>query len=390
MPAAEKMLGVNATCLRWARETSGQTLEEAAKRLHKRPEALEKWERGDDWPTYVQLVRLGEIYRRPTAMFFFPSPPEEEPVEQEFRLIPGFHPRDFGSDVIFGIREMRTLQIALRELTDNANPADSRLVELVKPARDESPADLARRVRTLLDVPVKTQLSWKSDEQAFAAWRDAVERFGIFVFKRTFNGDGVSGFCLADPVFPVVCLNNSNTFGRQTFTLFHEVCHLLLGTGGVTLNDDSYVGALPSRAQETERYCDLFATELLVPELDIVERLPAEMTEAIDALARLYRVSKQLIVRRLLDVQAIDETTYSRLMANLGRRYRRVQDGEGGGDYYATQVAYLGRNFLRLAFNKLAAGRVTADDLATSLRMKARNLPRLEEQFYSSYREPST
>ncbi|MEO8216120.1 MAG: helix-turn-helix transcriptional regulator, partial [Acidobacteriota bacterium] len=75
---AQPVSGLNPTILKWARERSGYSIEQAAKLIAKSPQTVIQWEGGNSAPTYVQLEKLAyKIYRRPLALFFFPEPPEE-------------------------------------------------------------------------------------------------------------------------------------------------------------------------------------------------------------------------------------------------------------------------------------------------------------------------
>src|ERR1700689_9663 len=65
--------------LRWARENSNLTIEEAAKNLPTAPERLGAWEAGQAHPTIKQLRILGRIYKRPIAVFYLPEPPGPGP-----------------------------------------------------------------------------------------------------------------------------------------------------------------------------------------------------------------------------------------------------------------------------------------------------------------------
>ena len=74
---------------------------------------------------------------------------------------------------------------------------------------------------------------WRKDDTALTAWRSAFYRVGVTVFKDAFGADEFCGFSLYDEEFPVIYVNNSNAKTRQTFTLFHELAHLLQSTSGV-------------------------------------------------------------------------------------------------------------------------------------------------------------
>jgi hypothetical protein len=50
-----------------------------------------------------------------------------------------------------------------------------------------------------------------------------------------------------------------------------------------------------------------------------------------------------------------------------------------GGNYYATQAAYLGKAFLSLAFSQYRAGKITLPELADHLRIRAKNIGKMED-----------
>src|SRR5687768_15029459 len=122
---ANPVAGVNPTVLKWARERSGYSIEEAADLAGKGADVLLKWEAGDAAPTYVQLEKLAyKIYKRPIALFFFPQPPEEPEPSQEFRTLPDFEIDDLRPDTRLKVRQALALQISLSELSNGKNPSE--------------------------------------------------------------------------------------------------------------------------------------------------------------------------------------------------------------------------------------------------------------------------
>ena len=125
---------------------------------------------------------------------------------------------------------------------------------------------MAERVREYLGIPLAGQYQWPDDETALKAWRSALQASGIFVFKDAFRVDTYSGFSLYDDEFPIIYVNNSSTKTRQTFTLFHELAHLLFHTSGIDTLEDRYIPRLPEQQRRLEILCNSFAAEFLVPE----------------------------------------------------------------------------------------------------------------------------
>lgn len=57
----------------WARKSAGFHLEDAAHKAQVELEILRRWEQGEDRPTVAQLRKLGEVYKRPIAVFHLPE-----------------------------------------------------------------------------------------------------------------------------------------------------------------------------------------------------------------------------------------------------------------------------------------------------------------------------
>ena len=148
----------------------------------------------------------------------------------------------------------------LSELSDGRNPAERLILrELRFTLKADVPA-MARRVRKYLGVSLDDQTGWSDAEVAVDAWRDVLEDCGVAVFKDAFHNDGYSGFSLYNETFPVIYVNNS-TKTRQTFTLFHELAHLLLHTSGiVSLSRMPEKGILSSQTIET--LCNRFSARI--------------------------------------------------------------------------------------------------------------------------------
>jgi transcriptional regulator with XRE-family HTH domain len=83
---------VKPALLRWARETSGLTTEETAKKIGVKPERLAEWEEGTLRPTVAQLRKAADVYKRPFAVFFLCDPPAQPVPLHDFRRLPAGTP----------------------------------------------------------------------------------------------------------------------------------------------------------------------------------------------------------------------------------------------------------------------------------------------------------
>ena len=376
---------MNPGLLIWARERAGLSLSDVAHYIHKGADDVAAWETGDAWPTYRQLETLAEgLYHRPVALFFLPEPPEEPAAQQEFRTLPDFDITGLGADARFAVRLGRSYQTSLRELTGGLNPSDRRLWRDLRLDRSSDVMSATRQLRSYLSVTLERQRSWRSTADAMAAWRGCVEDAGVFVFKRSFKQREVSGFCLTDNEFPIIMVNNSTPFSRQIFTLFHEVAHLLYGLSSITTVDGRFVDRMSGSQKSIEVACNKLAAEVLVPSDAFPwDRIDQDNpVDSVTAVARAFNVSREVILRRVLDRGWIDPETYRECVQVWASETEAGRGGDGG-DYYNNQAAYLGDAYLRLAFSRYRAGIISASDLSEHLGVKARNIPKLEEKVAS-------
>jgi Zn-dependent peptidase ImmA (M78 family)/transcriptional regulator with XRE-family HTH domain len=379
---SDRATSITPSLLTWARERAGLSLSEVGDYLSKNADDVARWESGDAWPTYRQLESLAEgLFHRPVALFFFPEPPEEPPAQEEFRTLPDFDVEHLQADTRYGVRVARAYQQSLRELTAGVNPSTRKVWRDLSFRQSSDVVSAAAKLRSYLGVSLDMQRSWRNTADAMAGWRARVEDAGIYIFKRSFKQREVSGFCLTDAEFPVIMVNNSTAFPRQIFTLFHEVAHLLYGVNSITTADGRFVDHMVGAAKSIEVSSNQFAAEFLVPATafpwDAVDR--QNPVESVAGIARRFNVSREVILRRVMDRGWVDSGTYRSCVEAWAAEAEAGRGGDGG-NYYNTQAAYLGDSYLRLAFSRHRAGLITTSDLSEHLGVKARNISKLEDK----------
>ncbi len=357
----------------WAREQAGFSLASAHDSFPK----IAVWEAGEAAPSYPQLEKLADKFKVPVAVFFFPSPPDLPPIEETFRTLGAEQIGQVPPRIRLMLRKALAFQIALDELYQGRNAAPRMITrDLAFQYTDDLEA-AARAVREYLGVTLDEQFAWKDIDTALDRWRQRFFDAGVHVFKDQFREGSYSGFCLYHPDFPIVYVNNTTSKSRQTFTLFHELAHLLFHTSGVDAEDKDYIRELPQEAQQIEIACNRLASLLLVPDQAFEEALTgrAANTETASSLARQFKVSRELIYRKFLDRGQITRQQYQSAVA----QWSRNTQSSGGGNYYYTKVAYLGTQYITRAFEEFYQNRIDADQLADYLDTRPRNLAQLEE-----------
>ena len=370
--------------LKWARETAGYSVDEIAAKFNKEPKIILEWENGLSSPTYVQLERLAyEILKRPLAVFFFPEPPKEFSPKESFRTLPEYEINQMPPKFKYILRKAHAMQENLRELNINVNPVEKLITEKFILDKNLPVEKMALQLREYLGIPLTMQLSWKDHDVALKNWRTLLEQHGLFIFKEAFHVDIFSGFCIYDKIFPIVYINNSKSKTRQIFTLFHELAHILFKTGGVDTRLDDYIDYLGEEEKKIEVYCNRFAASFLVPNDDFCTRIersiPTERT--LSYLANLYNVSREVILRKYLDMNIVDEAFYIekvRIWADQAKKSKEVQKGKIQGNYYTTKTAYLGKHFMNLVFSKYYQKKISTEQVADYLGVKTNHMAQYE------------
>lgn len=381
-------ISVNPDILKWARESANLSFEDVAVKINKTAETIQSWESGQESPTYVQLEKLAyQIYKRPIAVFLFPNPPEEDSPTKSFRTLPEHELQQLPPNILHLLRKAYAMQINLEELCDGQNFAQQKIWQEVQIVPEQPLEQVATQIRNVLGISLEEQFSWRSVDIALKNWREVLEVKGIFVFKEAFRQPEISGFCLFDDEFPLIYLNNSMPKTRQIFTLFHELAHLLFGTGGIDKVEDDYFDFLFGTDLRIERFCNLFAAVFLVPDSDFDQRIQnfrypdgySVDDYGISELARRYSVSREVVLRKLRDRRVIDSETYQAYVSKWADESNTRRKNSSGGDYYSTRASYLGKQYLDLAFGKYYQNQISVGQLADYLNVRVSNISGLEE-----------
>ncbi|MGP8247594.1 MAG: ImmA/IrrE family metallo-endopeptidase [Bryobacteraceae bacterium] len=389
MPTAESRPRALVTpeVLVWARRAAGLDPEAAARRLTVKPDRLARWESGEDRPTIPQLLKLSEVYKRDPAVFYLPEPPREDLAIHDFRCLPGAGAAALSPGLRYEIR----LAAARREtLLDILGPeaAQTRLPQVR--IEDGSAEDAAAGIRERLGITTTGQKLWRRSDVGFRHWRDALERIGVLVFHTTrVNVKEMRGFSLVEGSLPVILLNGGDAPAGRTFSLLHELCHLILRDGGLCLpGEDRHV-----EGAAHEILCNRVAGAVLVP----AESLLAEPVvrraagrrewpdEDLAALAREYAVSRETVLRRLLIVGRTTERFYREKRRQfMAEAAARKTDDEGGFvPPFRLALNRLGRLYSKGVLEGFYEGRVSASDLPRYLGLKLRHLAEFEAAVFS-------
>ncbi|WP_449371994.1 ImmA/IrrE family metallo-endopeptidase [Arthrobacter psychrolactophilus] len=194
---------------------------------------------------------------------------------------------------------------------------------------------------------------------------DAAEDAGILVMAsrivgnnthRSLNTDEFRGFTLSDPYAPLVFINGADSMSAQLFTLIHEICHLWLGQSALT--DSSLMSA---NTNESELWCDRVAAEVLVPRTSLISSYQGAPTvEAIEKLARQFKVSTIVIMKCLFDAGLLPREEFDHIFQEELTRIQKIREARtstSDRENYITQPFRVSRKFARAIIAEANTGR---------------------------------
>jgi hypothetical protein len=365
---------INNDILVWARQELNITQEEVADRMGRNIEDIVNWEEGKDYPTYAQLEKLAyTIYKRPLAVFFFPNIPNIPKNNGKFRTLDNEIFNEIPTRIIELMNQARVMQLNLQELDSNSR---IRITELELDIHEQN---FYEKLRDVLGVDLELQKKAKNMSDAFEMWRSAFYECGVYVFKEAFKDNSFSGFCLYDIKYPVIYINNSMSYSRQIFTLFHELCHILIKTSGIDKANDDYISRLELDNRKLETICNMFAGKFLVPTNDLLKLIDnVEINEKnIEKLSKKYSVSRDVILRKLLDMGKISKEAYEKKHSDYQDEMYRKPINNGGGNYYNTKKAYLGENYINDVCSNYYSGKIDLYETANYLNVRVEAIPQL-------------
>lgn len=381
---AEQLSGVNGNIIRWAREFYNMSPEEAARSIGVSTEKYSAWESGAEFPTYAKLKKISDVFRKPSAVFFFSEPPNIPPIKGDLRTLPDTVVDGFSKNVMIQLEKAKAYQLNLMELYETSNCIFTN--RAIIPTETKQ---LCNFLRNIMVFPLSAQKGRKNTKVVFEIYREKFYELGIYVFKDSFKDNNVSGLCINDDLFPVILINNSMSFARQIFTLFHEFYHLVSNTSGAEIIRDDYYKYLDGSQSVTEKNCDMFANEFLVPTDDFKIELSKKDIDdhRIAELSTLYSVSKEAIMYKLWTLKIITPKEYESLKETFygdAIRNQKKKNGENssGGNYYFTKLAYLGSSYTGDVFKQLYSGKIDSFRASEMLNSKVDHLPQLEAAYF--------
>jgi Zn-dependent peptidase ImmA (M78 family) len=347
--------------LRWAWERAGFDLGEVTGRIPQLP----LWYREQARPTLKQLESFAKAMRTPVGYLFLDAPPVERVPIPDLRTVGGGrigHPSPDLLDTLYLCQQRQEWYRGYARAMGESALTFSGSVTTMSPVETTAAA-----MRAALSLEPGDRRSTPTWTEALRVFIERADSLGVLVMitgvvgnnnYRKLDADEFRGFALADNLAPLVFINGADTKAAQMFTLAHELAHVWLGESAL-----SDVAPWSSPSQGIEAWCNRVAAEFLVPLRDLRTeyRSDAEIRAEIDRLARLFKVSTLVILRRIHDAGGMSRSRFDAAYQEELDRLRALPRGSGG-DFYLTQAARVGKRFARALVSSTLEGQTLHRD----------------------------
>lgn len=378
----ERIQSINPERIAWCCADHDITPGDLASELGIASATMDRVMEGEDGLTFNQLRKIADHFGRGVLFFLETGPVDETQVHTpQFRTLANQKPElsDKLKAMIERVEKQRAVYLSLREDLDDGDRPSFNPPDLA----GQSPREAATIARKWLAL---------SDQNNFDSYRAALEAHGVLVFRSNgYNGkwqipkdDPTLGFSLYDQDCPVILVKKQPWESQQSFTLMHELGHLLLHR--ISSIDDAH--DLESR-EGREREANAFAGQLLVPDAFLASihdgERPDEVSlydEWLEGPRRAWGISGEVILRRLLDAGRLPRSQY-RAYREWRKESARPQTDRASRTYRHREPRHVfGDTFVRTVLDALNARHVTLAKASSYLdSLKIKDLHRLEQYY---------
>ncbi len=337
---------INPHVLKACREQMGFDLSDVEKKVGR----ISEFETGSATPTLKQLETLAALYKVPRWVFVSDRLPEKYRLSENapaFRRLSRSSPDMFDPHRIRSITAMleRLRKLMLETREEHGEPTGP----FTPPPLEahSTPEAAATVIRKWLEV---------DGYPDFDAWRNKLEDRGIFIFLTSKYREWshvdrrlMRGMAIFYKVLPIIVINDSDPGKARSFTLFHELGHLL--------RKENAINRWDAPQTQSEKWCDAFAGCCLMPQNAMPESAAfVDSLQAVKRTARKFNVSPCACLVRLKQMQFIDRNTFNALEkaweAELAARKEKFKHAAGGPrrDRSSEAVRQYGRLYTRTLF----------------------------------------
>jgi len=370
---------INHKLLIWARESIAMSKNQASERTGISASRLTQLEEGDRKPTLDELKELAKVYKRTLATLLLSEPPKEKPLPKDRRTVNSKDIGKFHEKTIIAVRKARALAQSYVELRQELGIQIPKFK--ITASLKNNPKDVAKKVSEVLHISEVREIS--NINLALDTYIEKVESLGIAVFQLSLTQDNLRGLSIVDDVIPIIGIKRGQEpTHSKTFTLFHELGHIILNQGGLcdlSLNSDI----------EIEKWCNSFSAGILIPSEELLQ------TEIVNSqkisgtkiwnkmdlikLGSIFHVGPLAILRSLLENKLTTAAFYKEKHITWNKpQFGRAKEPKGR-ELHKESLQERGRTYVSLAFSAFDQNRIDLKDLSDFLGLKISYIPKTRQ-----------
>lgn len=373
---------VNIERVLWGCNDRGISISALADAVNMAPDKLTSILNGDKEFSISQLKKIAQFFNKGILFFLEPGPVDENRLRTAgFRTLANENP-DLSpklKSLIERVERQRQILLGLLDTDEDTSIKEFHLPQIA----DLSINDATSKIREWLQI---------GKELNFTTYRAAIEKHGILVFRSNGfagkwqipNESSICGFSIFHERFPIIFIRKQESEKRQLFTLAHELGHLLIHSTGFVdelTNLYSHIGK--------EREANAFAGKLLVPDnfLNQIELGNKPQSHQnydlwLKDFSKLWGVSVEVILRRLLDSNLLDRTHYESYR-NWKSRLPPIEKSSGTRKYRFNEPKHIfGDTFVRTVLDSLHARQINITRASSYLdNLKIADIHKLERAY---------
>ena len=280
---------------------------------------------GEKEPTYNQLLKIAKKLDIPVGLLLINRTVAKPMSELNFRTINSYHLSNPSNYLLDTINEIRGKQEFLKsQISDQLDFIGEFSIK-------EDYLTVANSIRARLQLK-EDYYHFINRKEQFSFLRKKVNNLGVFVFlngkvkdssKKKLDINEFRGFVLSDKKAPIIFINQQDELNGRIFTLIHELTHLFIG-------DEEILGTqkFDSEFDKTETFVNYVTSEILVPNNYFLREYKSynNVNESIDELSKIFKVSKFVIVRKLLENKFISQAEYKQKTDKLLKEYEKYKE----------------------------------------------------------------
>lgn len=362
--------------IKWARERDNKSLSDLTHNASFKK--LPEWESGTVKPTFRQLKQFADAVQIPFGYLFLSNIPQESAPIPDFRTVGGKALTQMSSNLLQTIYTCQTRQSWYRDFVIDSDEDPPKLVGIA--STSNPPALVANKIQELIGFDLRARNSYRTWEDSYRQLIQLIEDSGVLVMvsgvvknnpHRTLDPEEFRGFALSDSHAPLIFVNGRDSKSAQLFTIAHELAHICIGSSAVSNLEVN----LPRADRVEEMWCNQVAAEFLVPGELLRQEIQKNVSlqERLQQLARRFKVSNLVMLRRLYDEGVLDrikfQTYWNNEQARLESIFRNRRGG--GGNFSKTTLVRVSNRFARTLIQDTLNGHTQFTEAYRMLGIKA-------------------